>query len=88
MALGDEQLVRCWYSEDNFAHRERAIALARRKGVSPIAIAAAYVLHQPFPVFALIGPRVIGETVSSLECLKVTLTPDELAWLNLEREQP
>jgi predicted dehydrogenase/diketogulonate reductase-like aldo/keto reductase len=85
---GDEQLVRCWYSDDNFARRERAIALARQKGVTPIAIAAAYVLHQPFPTFALIGPRLIGETVSSLECLKVTLTPGELAWLNLERELP
>jgi predicted dehydrogenase/diketogulonate reductase-like aldo/keto reductase len=85
---GDEQLVRCWYGDDNFARRERAIALARQKGVTPIAIAAAYVLHQPFPTFALIGPRLIGETVSSLECLKVTLTPGELAWLNLERELP
>ncbi len=82
----DSQLVRCWYSDDNFARRERAVELARRKGVTPIAIAAAYVLHQPFPVFALIGPRLIGETVSSLECLKVALTPGELAWLNLERD--
>jgi len=84
----DEQLVRCWYSDDNFARRERAVALAARKGVSPIAIAAAYVLHQPFPTFALIGPRFIHETVSSLECLKVELRPRELAWLNLERERP
>jgi predicted dehydrogenase/diketogulonate reductase-like aldo/keto reductase len=84
----DEQLVRCWYSDDNFARRERAVALAAKKGVTPIAIAAAYVLHQPFPTFALIGPRFIHETVSSLDCLKVELTPRELAWLNLERERP
>ncbi|MCW5547470.1 MAG: aldo/keto reductase [Opitutaceae bacterium] len=83
----DEQLVRCWYSDDNFARRERAVALAAKKGVTPIAIAAAYVLHQPFPTFALIGPRFIHETVSSLDCLKVELTPRELAWLNLERER-
>lgn len=84
----DSHLVHCWYSDDNFARRERAIELARRKGVTPIAIAAAYVLHQPFPTFALIGPRFISETVSSLECLRVTLTPRELAWLNLERGNP
>lgn len=84
----DSHLVHCWYSDDNFARRERAIELARRKGVTPIAIAAAYVLHQPFPTFALIGPRFISETVSSLECLRVELTPRELAWLNLERERP
>lgn len=86
--LEDSQLVRCWYSDDNFARRDRAIELARQKGVTPIAIAAAYVLHQPFPTFALIGPRLISETVSSLEALKVSLTAGELAWLNLESERP
>jgi len=84
----DEQLVRCWYAEDNFQRRERAYALAKKKGVPPIAIAAAYVLAQPFPTFALIGPRILSETVSSLVCLGVTLTPKECAWLNLERERP
>ena len=79
---GDAELVRCWYSEDNFARRERAMELARKKGVSAIAVAAAYVLHQPFPTFALIGPRVLAETVSSLECLGVELSKKELAWLD------
>lgn len=83
----DAEMVRCWYADDNFARRERAMALAAKKGVSPIAIAAAYVLHQPFPSFALIGPRVIAETVGSLECLGVELSPKEVAWLNLERER-
>ncbi|HEX4139807.1 MAG TPA: aldo/keto reductase, partial [Candidatus Methylacidiphilales bacterium] len=32
----DAELVRCWYSDDNFQRRERAIELARRKGVEPI----------------------------------------------------
>jgi aryl-alcohol dehydrogenase-like predicted oxidoreductase len=80
----DAELVRCWYSEDNFERRARAVALAERRGVSPIAIAAAYVLHQPFPTFALVGPRTIAETVSSCESLDVRLTEAELAWLNLE----
>lgn len=84
----DEQLVRCWYSDDNFERRGRAHALAVKKGVTPIAIAAAYVLAQPFPTFALIGPRLLSETVSSLPCLGVTLSPRELAWLNLERARP
>ncbi|MET0262439.1 MAG: aldo/keto reductase [Rariglobus sp.] len=82
----DAELLRCWYSDDNFARRERAIELAAKKGVSPIAIATAYVLHQPFPTFALIGPRTIAETVSSLECLGVELSKKEVAWLNLERD--
>jgi aryl-alcohol dehydrogenase-like predicted oxidoreductase len=86
--LEDEQLVRCWYSDDNFERRERAHALAAKKGVTPIAIAAAYVLAQPFPTFALIGPRLLSETVSSLPCLGVTLSPAEMAWLNLEQNRP
>jgi aryl-alcohol dehydrogenase-like predicted oxidoreductase len=84
----DAELVRCWYSDDNFERRERAYALAKKKGVTPIAIAAAYVLAQPFPTFALIGPRQLSETVSSLPCLGVTLTPREISWLNLERAKP
>jgi len=85
--LEDSQLVRCWYADDNFARRDRAVELAQAKGVSPINIAAAYVLHQPFPTFALIGPRQISETADSLGCLGVTLTPKEVAWLNLERDR-
>ena len=84
--LGDAELVRCWYAADNFTRRERALQLAQTKKVAPIAIAAAYVLAQPFPAFALIGPRLISETVSSLECVGVQLSARELAWLNLERE--
>jgi aryl-alcohol dehydrogenase-like predicted oxidoreductase len=80
----DAELVRCWYSNDNFQRRKRAIELARKKGVQPINIALAYVLNQPFPAFALVGPRIISETVSTFQGLGVTLTPEELRWLNLE----
>jgi aryl-alcohol dehydrogenase-like predicted oxidoreductase len=80
----DSELVRCWYSDDNFQRRERAIELARKKGVQPINIALAYVLAQPIPVFALIGPRQLSETVSTFKGLSVKLTPNEVAWLNLE----
>jgi len=80
----DAELVRCWYSEDNFQRRGRAIELARGKGVEPINIALAYVLSQPFEAFALVGPRQISETVSTFGGLAVTLTPEEMAWLNLE----
>lgn len=85
---GDAELVRSWYSPDNFERLRRAQELARRKAVTPIAIAGAWVLHQAFPSFALIGPRTIAETASSMECLSLELTPREVAWLNLERAAP
>lgn len=82
--IDDPEMVRSWYSDDNFERRERAITLARQKGVAPIHIALAYVLEQPFAPFALIGPRLISETASTCEALAISLTPQELAWLNLE----
>jgi predicted dehydrogenase/aryl-alcohol dehydrogenase-like predicted oxidoreductase len=82
--LEDAELVRCWYSDDNFQRRDRAIELARKKGVQPIHIALAFVLGQSFPTFALIGPRLVSETASSCQGLAVSLTPEELRWLNLE----
>ncbi|MEX0886533.1 MAG: aldo/keto reductase [Phycisphaeraceae bacterium] len=83
-AQPDKSLVQSWYSEDNFQRRERAIELAKRKGVRPINIAAAYVLNQPFPTFPLIGPRTLEELRTSLPALEVELSETELAWLNLE----
>ena len=82
----DDELRRCWFAEDNFERRARAVALAEEKGVSPIHIALAYVLGQPFPVFALIGPRVLAETRDSLAALDVPLTAGERRWLNLESD--
>ncbi|HEY8965426.1 MAG TPA: aldo/keto reductase [Candidatus Methylacidiphilales bacterium] len=84
---GDRELVRCWYSDDNFERRERTVALAREKSVDPIHIALAYVLEQPFAPFALIGPRVVAETAGTCAGLAVRLTPEELAWLNLEADR-
>jgi len=80
----DAELVRCWYSEDNFKRLERVQQMAKERGVLPINIALAYVLNQPFPTFPLIGPRQLSETRTSLPALTVELTPEEVRWLNLE----
>ena len=84
----DPQLVRCYYSDDNFERLARARKLAETRGVTPTAVALAYVLAQPFPTFALIGPRTIDETRSSAHALTVTLTQDHVDWLDLRNEQP
>lgn len=80
----DAEMRRCWFAEDNFKRRQRAVELAAEKGVAPINIALAYVLSQPFPCFALFGPRTLPETRSSLAALDVALSESERAWLNLE----
>ncbi len=80
----DTSLVESWYSEDNFRRQARAIEVAKKKGCQPINVALAWVLHQPFPTFPLIGPRQISETRSCFEALKVKLTAKECKYLNLE----
>lgn len=73
-----------WFNDGNFKRLERAQELAARKGVTSTQIAMAYVLSQPFPTYALIGPRTIDETRTSIEGAGLQLTPDELKWLALE----
>ncbi len=79
----DAAMVRFWYSDDNFKRLDRARELARKKGVSALQIALAYVLCQPFETYALIGPRTISETATSAEALAVELSEEEIKWLAL-----
>ncbi|WJH32456.1 aldo/keto reductase [Paenibacillus sp. CC-CFT747] len=76
-------LVRVFYSDDNWERLRRAEQLGKDKGLSTIQIALAYVLNQPFPACALIGPQNTAELNSSVEGASVTLTPDEIRWLDL-----
>ncbi|MBA8991220.1 aryl-alcohol dehydrogenase-like predicted oxidoreductase/predicted dehydrogenase [Curtobacterium pusillum] len=79
----DAELVRCYYSDENFERLRRASELGERFGVPATAIALAYVLNQPFPTFPLFGPRTIAEARSSMTGLSVDLTPEQVAWLDL-----
>lgn len=78
----NEELVRVWYSEKNFGRRDRAIELAQRLGKSPIHVALAYVLAQPFPSVPLIGPRTLDELEDSLKALDIKLSAEDVAWLD------
>lgn len=79
--------VNSWDDADNRRRRERAFELAEAYGVSGINIAAAYVLSQPFPSFALIGPRRLEEIRTSLPALGLELSPEELAYLDLRSDE-
>lgn len=80
----DYDLVRCWYSDDNFQRYERVQKLAAERGVLPINVSLAYVLNQPFPTFPLVGPQSPTEIHTTLPALDIELSPQELKWLNLE----
>ncbi len=80
MRLGQDNF-KSWDSPENEARRARAEQLAEELGVSPINIAAAYVLCQPFPSFALIGPRSVHETATCMPALDIELTQAQIDWL-------
>ncbi len=79
----DAEMVRVYYSNDNWERYRRAEQLAKEKGVTANDIALAYVLHQPFPTCAIIGPHNVNELHSSFRAIGVTLKPEEIRWLDL-----
>ena len=80
----NEDMVRVYYNNDNFERLNRAQALGEQNGASAIQIVLAYVLHQPFPIFPLIGPRTPDELTSSLGGVEIELSDEQMCWLNLE----
>ncbi len=74
--------MRCWYNEQNFGRRDRAIDLANELGKNPIHVALAWVLAQPFPSIPLIGPRTLAELDDSCHAFEISLTPEQVAWLD------
>lgn len=84
--LDDPELVRCWYSDDNFERLKRVRTIAERQGVDAVSVALAYVLNQKSPTFPLIGPQSVDEARSSLAALDVELSAADVSWLNLDGE--
>ena len=70
----------------NLTRLDRCRELATEKGLSVPQIATAWMMSQPLNVFALVGCANGDEFKANAEALDVTLTPEELAWLNLERD--
>lgn len=82
----DEEIRDCFYNDENWERYDRAIELAKEKDCSPIQIALAWVLNQPFNIAAVVGPERVEELDSSITGAAIKLTPDEVAWLNLEAD--
>ena len=79
-------MVRVYYNDANFERLRRAQTLGEKKGYTAIQISLAFVLHQPFPTFPLVGPVNQEELASCLEALAIQLSPDEMRWLNLDAD--
>ncbi len=82
----NQDMVRVYYNDANFERLKRAQSLGEQKRCTAIQISLAYVFHQPFPTFPLVGPVNQAELASCLEALAIQLSPDEMRWLNLEAD--
>jgi len=84
----DGACLRAYCHEVNFQRLDRAWELARLKNATVPDIATAWVLNQPLNVFALVGAACEAEIRANTRAADLTLSPRELAWLNLETAQP
>lgn len=80
---GVDESASAFFSEDNFERMQRALELADDKGATPLQVALAFVLQQPFPVVALVGPSSTENLDGALGALDVELSPDEMRYLDL-----
>jgi len=77
----DPEMARIYYNDANWQRHRRVSEMAGERGCSNNALALGWVLAQPFPVHALIGPRRIDQLDASLAALEIVLSPHDLAWL-------
>jgi aryl-alcohol dehydrogenase-like predicted oxidoreductase len=84
-SYADRLCVETYCVEDNFRRLDRARELAAQKGLSVAQVALAYVLSQPLNIFALVGCQTRDEFRANTAAADVRLTPEELAWLDLQR---
>lgn len=83
----NHDLVRVFYNKDNWERYRRAEELAQAKGVKTIEISLAYVLNQSFPTVAIIGPQNEQEMISCKKATKITLSQEEIKWLDLRANE-
>jgi aryl-alcohol dehydrogenase-like predicted oxidoreductase len=83
--MADDNLVRTFYSNDNFERKRRARELGEEKGLKDIEVALAYVTNQKFPAIALVGPENKEELLSCIKGADFSLTDNEIEWLELSR---
>lgn len=82
----DLTIERVYVNTQNLERLRRAEELGGERGVTANEVALAWVLHQPFPTYAIIGPRSPSELRESLAALEVELTGAEVRWLDLGEE--
>ena len=67
---------------ENRERLRRATDLGTKLGATATQVALAWVLRQPFPTYAVVGPRTVAELRASAASLDLELTEDDVRWLD------
>lgn len=81
----DGNTLKAYVSEDNWERLARTQKLAVEKSLSVPQIALSFVLSQRFNAFAIVGACSESEIRSNLEAMENRLSPWEVDWLDLKR---
>lgn len=69
--------------EENRLRALRASQVAKEKGVCIEAVGLGYIFQQPYPVFAVVGPRTAEQFVTTLQAADIQLSDDEMKRLTV-----
>ena len=83
----DSLCLRSFGSEDNFERLDRATQMAKEKGLTVPQVAIAYVMNQPLNLFPVIASASAQEFKENRDAIELSLTPEEVAWLDLEDDE-
>jgi aryl-alcohol dehydrogenase-like predicted oxidoreductase len=86
-AQTDDFAHKLYYAEGDFTVADRAVELARKRGVKPAQIALAWLLAKPGVTAPIIGASKLPHLDEAVAALDMRLEPDEMAFLE-EPYQP
>lgn len=86
-ATANHDLYRVYASSDNWERLSRVEELAKHYHTSTSQVALSYVLEQKFPTVAIIGAREIEQLNRAIEAEQLSITREDLEWLNSNNYQ-
>jgi aryl-alcohol dehydrogenase-like predicted oxidoreductase len=80
-----QRMIEVYGTAENLERLRRARVLCEGVGsCTAVQVALAWLLHKPFPVIPVVGPRTLTELRSCVEATTIQLSAEQCAWLNLE----
>lgn len=76
-----KRMAEIYGTNRNFERLRRARELGKQKDATAMEIALAWLLHKPFAVLPVVGPRTPEELASCLKATALKLSADECSWL-------